>query len=64
MKHEANFTVVSTQESSPLYDAIVLERRNCRIIRGWDPSWYPLPKSVAKIDRVPTMYQKSKNTKP
>ena len=41
MKHEANFTAASTQESSPFYDDIVLERGNYRIIRGKDSSRYP-----------------------
>ena len=41
MKHDPNFTVASTQESSPFYDDIVLERGNYRIIRGKDSSRYP-----------------------
>jgi hypothetical protein len=49
MKHEANFTVASTQESSPLYDDIVLERGNYRIIRGKDSSRYPKQFIVQKF---------------
>ena len=40
MKHEANFTAASTQECSPFYDDIVLERENYRIIRGKETRRY------------------------
>ena len=41
MKHEANFTAASTQESSPFYDGVILERGNYPIIRGKDSLCYP-----------------------
>ena len=41
MKHEANFTAASTQENSPFYDDVILERGNYRIIRGKVSSRYP-----------------------
>jgi hypothetical protein len=49
MKHEANFTAAPTQESSPFYDGIVLERGNYRIIRGRDSSRYPKQFIVQKF---------------
>ena len=49
MKHETNFTAASTQESSPFYDDIVLERGNYRIIRGKDSSRYPKQFIVQKF---------------
>ena len=49
MKHDPNFTVASTQESSPFYDDIVLERGNYRIIRGKDSSRYPKQFIVQKF---------------
>jgi len=48
MKHEAHFEAASTQESSPFYDDIVLERGNYRIIRGKDSSRYPKQYIVQK----------------
>ena len=49
MKHDPNFTAASTQESSPYYDDIVLERGNYRIIRGKDSSRYPKQFIVQKF---------------
>lgn len=49
MKHDPSFTVASTQESSPFYDDIVLERGNYRIIRGKDSSRYPKQFIVQKF---------------
>ena len=49
MKHEANFTVASTQESSPFYDDVILERGNYRIIRGKETSRYPKQFIVQKF---------------
>jgi hypothetical protein len=49
MKHETNFTPASTQESSPFYDDIVLERGNYRIIRGKESSRYPKQFIVQKF---------------
>ena len=49
MKHDPNFTAASTQESSPFYGDIVLERGNYRIIRGKDSSRYPKQFIVQKF---------------
>ena len=49
MKHNLNFTVASTQETSPFYDDVILERGNYRIIRGKDSSRYPRQFIVQKF---------------
>ena len=49
MKHDPNFTAPSSQESSPFYKGIVLERGNYRIIRGKDSSRYPKQFIVQKF---------------
>ena len=41
MKHDPQIAAASTQESSPFYDDIVLERGNYRIIVGKKTSRYP-----------------------
>lgn len=49
MKHDPNFIVASTQETSPFYDDVILERGNYRIIRGKDSSRYPKQYIVQKF---------------
>ncbi|MBF9021773.1 hypothetical protein FZCC0069_01240 [Rhodobacterales bacterium FZCC0069] len=49
MKHEANFTATSTQESSAFYDDVILECSDYRIIRGKDSSRYPKQFIVQKF---------------
>jgi hypothetical protein len=49
MKHDPNFTAILTQESSPFYDDVILERGNYRIIRGKDSSRYPKQFIVQKF---------------
>ena len=49
MKHEANFEASSTQESSPFYNDIVLQRGNYRIIRGKETRRYAEQYIVQKL---------------
>ena len=49
MKHEANFTAASTQECSPFYDEVILERGDYRIIVGKETSRYPKQFIVQKF---------------
>lgn len=50
MKHEANFAGTSTQESSPFYDDVILERGNYRIIRGRETRCYAKHYIVQRLE--------------
>ena len=41
MRHDPHIVAASTQESSPFYDAVILERGGYRIIVGKETSRYP-----------------------
>ena len=51
MKHDPSIVAASTQESSPFYDDIVLERGNYRISVGKDTAQRKVVPSLASTRR-------------
>ena len=49
MRHDPHIVAASTQESSLLYDDVILERGNYRIIVGKETSRYPKQFIVQKF---------------
>lgn len=50
MKHDPNFTVASTQESSPFYGDVLLIKGNYRVIRGKETRRYAEQYIVQRLE--------------